>query len=133
MRGKDVLYAVGIGLAQRLCPLAVGGRSKLARNAETRAGNIYYKSAAAAKATGQWAKAMEHASKTLDADPSHAGAKALVDEIRAKAKDVFLLGYSLKDQQPEEALQKFREVVQMTPKTDEYHAKASHWIQQLDR
>jgi len=109
------------------------GPSKMARNAGTRAANIFYKSASAARAAGQWARAVEYARRTLQADPQHAGASNILVELKAKAKDVFLQAYALKDANPEDALPKFREVVAMTPQDDETHQKAKNWIEKLQR
>lgn len=107
------------------------GPSKMARNAGTRAATIFYKSATAAKASGQWGKAMEYALKALKADPGHAGAQAVIAELRQKAKEIYLLGYSLKDSSPDEAMTKFKEVVQMTPPDDDTHQKAKRRLEEL--
>jgi len=110
-----------------------GRTSKMARNAGTRAATIFYKGATAAKAAGQWARAMEYSRRALQADPGHAGATNIISELKAKAKDLYLLAYSLKDGSPEEALPKFKDVVAMTPPEDEYHDKAKTWVEKLSR
>ncbi|MHA7631878.1 FHA domain-containing protein [Corallococcus sp. M7] len=110
-----------------------GRTSKMARNAGTRAGNIYYKSAAGAKAAGQWSRAMEFARRALQADPSHAGAANIVNDLKGKAKDLYMQAYSIKDSSPEDALPKFRDVVAMTPPDDELHGKAQGWVEKLSR
>jgi tetratricopeptide (TPR) repeat protein len=109
------------------------GPSKMARNAGTRAANIFYRSASAAKAAGQWSRAVEYAKRTLQADPGHAGASNILSELRTKAKDIFLQAYALKDANPEDAIPKFREVIAMTPADDETHQKAKNWIEKLSR
>nr|WP_317987901.1 FHA domain-containing protein [Hyalangium gracile] len=109
------------------------GPSKMARNAGTRAANIFYKSASAAKASGQWARAVEFAKRTLQADPSNAGASNILSDLRGKAKDIYLLAYAQKDANPEEAIQKFKEVIAMTPSDDETHQKAQKWLADLSR
>ncbi|HYO65375.1 MAG TPA: FHA domain-containing protein [Archangium sp.] len=108
-----------------------GQGSKLSRNAGTRAANIFFKSASAAKASGQYGRAMENAQRALQADPSHAGANNIVAEMRAKAKELYLFAYSLKDSNPEDAVPKFREVMAMTPAEDETHQKAKSWVEKL--
>ncbi|WXH32613.1 hypothetical protein WA016_06608 [Myxococcus stipitatus] len=110
-----------------------GRTSKMARNAGTRAATIFYKSASGAKAAGQWARAMEYARRTLQADPGHAGATNIISEMKSKAKDLYLQAYSLKDGSPEDALPKFKDVVAMTPPEDEYHEKAKTWVEKLSR
>jgi tetratricopeptide (TPR) repeat protein len=109
------------------------GPSKMARNAGTRAANIFYKSASAAKAAGQWARAVEYARRTLQADNSHAGAQNILSDLKAKAKEIFLQAYALKDANPEDAIPKFREVIAMTPADDETHQKAQTWLDKLSR
>lgn len=108
-----------------------GQGSKLSRNAGTRAANIFFKSASSAKASGQYGRAMENAQRALQADPSHAGANNIVAEMRAKAKDLYLQAYALKDTNPEDAVPKFREVMSMTPSDDETHQKAKSWVEKL--
>ncbi|WP_253910685.1 FHA domain-containing protein, partial [Pyxidicoccus fallax] len=107
--------------------------SKMARNAGTRAATIFYKGATAAKAAGQWSRAMEYARRALQADPGHAGATNIISEMKTKAKDLYLSAYSIKDSAPEDALPKFKDVVSMTPPDDEYHQKAQTWVEKLSR
>jgi tetratricopeptide (TPR) repeat protein len=109
------------------------GPSKMARNAGTRAANIFYKSASAARAAGQWARAVENARRTLQADPNHAGASNILVELRQKAKELYLQAYALKDANPEDAAPKFREVIAMTPPDDETHQKAQTWLDKIQR
>jgi tetratricopeptide (TPR) repeat protein len=109
------------------------GPSKMARNAGTRAANIFYKSASAARAAGQWARAVEYAKRTLQADPGHGGASNILMELRQKAKDLYLQAYALKDGNPEDAAPKFREVIAMTPPDDETHRKAQTWLDKIQR
>jgi tetratricopeptide (TPR) repeat protein len=110
-----------------------GRGSKLSRSAGTRAANIFFKNASAAKASGQYGRAMENAQRALQADPNHAGANNIATEMRQKAKELFLYAYSLKDTNPEDAVPKFREVMAMTPSSDETHQKAKSWIEKLQR
>jgi tetratricopeptide (TPR) repeat protein len=110
-----------------------GRGSKLSRNAGTRAANIFFKSASAAKAAGHWGRAMENAQRALQSDPSHAGANNIVTELRQKAKDLYLQAYALKDTNPEDAVPKFREVMAMTLADDETHQKSKSWIEKLQR
>jgi tetratricopeptide (TPR) repeat protein len=109
------------------------GPSKMAKIAGTRAANIFYKSASTAKAAGQYARAVEYARRTLQADPNHAGAANILNDLRTKAKDIYLQAYAAKDSNPEDAIPKFREVLAMTPPDDETHGKAQHWLDTLQR
>ena len=55
------------------------------------------------------------------------------EELKGKAKDVYLSAYSIKDTNPDEALVKFKDVVAMTTSDDEYNQKAKTWIEKLSR
>ncbi len=110
-----------------------GQSSRLVGPAVTRLASLHYRKASSAKAAGEWGKAVEYARKTLKADPGHAGAQSIVAELRSKAKELFMQAYTLKDSSPEDALQQFKEVVQMTPKDDENHIKAQNWVEKLQR
>ncbi|MDC0708805.1 FHA domain-containing protein [Stigmatella sp. ncwal1] len=109
------------------------GPSTMARNAGTRAANIFYKSASSAKTSGQWARAVEYARRTLQADPGHVGASNLLNDLRVKAKDIYMQAYALKDANPEDAIPKFKEVIAMTPSDDETHGKAKTWLEKISK
>jgi len=109
------------------------GQSKMAKNAGTRAANIFYKSASAARAAGQYARAVDYARKTIQADPGHAGASNILTELRQKAKEQYLQAYAMKDGNPEDAAKMFREVIAMTPPDDETHQKAQTWLDKIQR
>jgi tetratricopeptide (TPR) repeat protein len=107
--------------------------SEMGRNAGKRAANAFYKNASSARAAGQWSRAVEFARKTVQADPSHAGANNILNELKTKAKEVYLQAYAMKDSNPDEAVVKFKEVLAMTPSGDETHEKAKKWAEQLQR
>ncbi|PTL76141.1 FHA domain-containing protein [Vitiosangium sp. GDMCC 1.1324] len=130
----EELDAKGLARLLDLDKKITNGRgSKLSRNAGTRAANIFFKSASAAKAAGQYGRAMENAQRALQADPTHAGASNIVSEMRAKAKDVYLQAYALKDTNPEDAVPKFKEVMAMSPPEDETYQKAKTWVEKLSK
>ena len=133
-RRLEELDAKGLSRLLALDREITDGRpSKLARTAGTRAASIFYRSASSAKSSGQWGKAGEYARRALQADPGHAGATQLLSELRIRAKDLYLSAYSLKDTSPDEALPRFRDVMQMTPPSDETHEKAKGWVEKLSR
>jgi tetratricopeptide (TPR) repeat protein len=98
-----------------------------------RQASILYKNAAAARARGAWARAMEFALRTLQADPGHRGAAIIREEMRSKAREVFLRAYELATTDLEESLRLFRQVMAMTPPDDEFHQKAKNLIEKLHR
>ncbi|MBX5482007.1 MAG: FHA domain-containing protein [Myxococcaceae bacterium] len=112
--------------------ISEGRGSPMGTNAGKRAANMFYKNASAAKAAGQWGSAISWAQKTLKADPSHQGAKAIVDEVRSKAKDEYLRCYQMKDTQPDEALTCFKGVLQMCAQGDETWVKTKARIEALE-
>ncbi len=127
------LDARGLGRLMDLDKKITGGRgsSKMARNAGTRASNIFFKTASAAKASGQYGRAMENAQRALQADPSHVGANNIANELRQKAKEIYLQAYTIRESDPQEALPKFREAMAMTTPDDETYQKAKSWIEKM--
>lgn len=109
-----------------------GAGSPMGRTAGKRAANIYYKTASSSKNAGQWGPAMQWAQKTLAADPSHQGAKTIVDEIRAKANEEYLRCYALKDSAPDEALPCFKSVLMMCSRGDTTYVKTQSRIEALE-
>jgi len=123
------LDARGLKTLMNLADKITDGRgTKLTASAGTRGANLFFKNAAASKAAGQYGRALDYAQQALKMDPAHGGAMQIVTELRAKAKDVYLLGYSIKDTQPDEALQKFKDVLVMAPEGSEYYEKAKRQI-----
>ncbi len=113
--------------------IAGGQSSDLSKPIRTRVAAQFYMKASQAKTTGNWSKAIENARRVLQADPAHAGAVNLLAEARNQARDVYLRGYQLKDNSPEEAARLFKEVIGMTPKDDEYHQKADARLAELQK
>ncbi len=111
-----------------------GGKpSKVTAAASTRLGNLHYKRASSRKAAGDYGEAAEHAAKALQADPENAPARALLTEMRSKAKDVYIQAYTLKDVEPDQAIEKLQQVLEMTAPDDELHAKAKALKERLAR
>jgi pSer/pThr/pTyr-binding forkhead associated (FHA) protein len=110
-----------------------GRRSKLARNAGIKLGTSLCKSASAAKAAGQYARAGDLATQAGQADPGNNCATAMLGDLKTKAHDLFMQAYSLKDQDPDQAVEKFKQVIQMTSSDSEDHIKADKWIKELQR
>ncbi|MEN9798286.1 MAG: hypothetical protein RL653_1982 [Pseudomonadota bacterium] len=110
-----------------------GGLSPMGRQAGTQAGTKFFKLAASNKAAGKFAEAATWAQKALEADPDNAGARALLADMRGKCKETYMLGYSLKDTQPEDALVQLRQAVQLCSPGDEYQGKAKRLVQALEQ
>ena len=108
-----------------------GPASQLARPIAIRVVSEYYRKASSAKAKGDWGQAIEYARKVLQADPGHPGAQSIVAEARGQAKDLYLRGYQMKEQDPDGAAGFFKQVLQMTPSDDEFHQKAKKQLEVL--
>jgi hypothetical protein len=108
-----------------------GRRSKLAKAAGIKLGTELCKGATAAKAAGLYARAGELASQASQADPENNCASAILNDLKIRAHDLFMLAYSLKDQDPNQAVEKFKQVIQMTAADSEDSLKAAKWIREL--
>jgi tetratricopeptide (TPR) repeat protein len=100
------------------------GSSPMAKTIGVRISGRYLLKASSAKAKGDWANAASAAKVVLDADPGNVEAQSIVSEAKSHAKDLYMRAYSIKDSDPDEAIRLFKQVVEMTPKDDEYHVKA---------
>lgn len=121
-------------LAELDAKLSFGESSAPGKQVGTRLGTLYFKSAASAKAAGDWGKAMVFAKRAMKASPGHEGASGIVSEMRGKAKDLYIRAYAAaRDGNEDEAAKMFKEVVDITPESDPEHAKAKGWLQKLER
>lgn len=110
-----------------------GPQSKLARTAGTKAAGIYLRAAQSYKASGRWDRVGQYLAKALQANPGLVEAKKLQNELRDRAQQTYMSAYSLKDTDSETAIEKFREVLQMTSADDEWHVKSKNWLSKLGR
>lgn len=108
-----------------------GPVSKPAEPVVLRYSAAQFKSAVQAKGAGQWRKAYDDARKVLRFDPAHGGAKKLLAEIRAEANNIYIRGYTLKDSDPDQAVELFKMVIEITPRDDETHKKALDRLKQV--
>jgi tetratricopeptide (TPR) repeat protein len=100
------------------------GASPMAKVIGVRISGNFVRKASSCKAKGDWACAASNAKVVIDADPGNAEAQSILSEARNHAKELYMRGYSIKDSDPDEAAKIFKQVVDMTPPDDEYHAKA---------
>jgi tetratricopeptide (TPR) repeat protein len=108
-----------------------GSPSVLARPISVRAVAQYLTKASSMKAKGDWGQAAEYASKAIYADPNNVPAQSILSEARKAAQDTYLRAYQIKDQNPEEAIVLFKQVIQMTPSDNEHHQKAKRQLDTL--
>lgn len=112
--------------------LAGGASSESSQPLRTLVASRFFLKASQAKTTGNWARAVELARQALAAQPTHAGAQALVTEARQLSGDLYLRAYQLRDTDQPEALKLFKEVLAMTPADDPNHAKAQGYIERFE-
>lgn len=128
----DTLDAAGLGrLLQLDREITDGEQSPMARDAGLRAANAYYRSASAAMAASQWSRASQYVQRALRANAQHEGSRRLSTQLREKAQGVFMEGYILKESSPEQAREKMRQVLEMSPAGDETHQKAKRLLTTL--
>lgn len=128
----DSLDAAGLGrLLQLDREITDGEQSPMARDAGLRAANAYYRSASAAMAASQWSRASQYVQRALRANAQHEGSKRLSTQLREKAQGVFMEGYIIKESSPEQAREKMRQVMEMSPAGDETHQKAKRLLTTL--
>jgi hypothetical protein len=90
-----------------------------------------YSAALMTKSKRQWARTLELVQHILVLDPKHAGAHRIIEELRQKAKELYLQGYALKDANPKDGIARFQEVMDLTLPSDEVHLKAKTWLEKL--
>jgi tetratricopeptide (TPR) repeat protein len=108
-------------------------RSRMARTAGVKLGTGLCQSASAAKAAGQYARAGDLASQSLEADPGNSCSRAILRALKTYAHDLYMRAYMLKDQEPDQAVEKFMLVIQLTPPDSEDRLKAQNWIRVLEK
>jgi hypothetical protein len=108
-----------------------GRRSKLAKAAGIKLGTELCKSAMATKWAGHYAGAAELARQVRLAGPENRCADAILNDLKTRAHDLYIKAYMLKDQDRNQAVEKFKEVIQMTAADSEDSLKAAKWIREL--
>lgn len=109
-----------------------GGPSSLSKQIGVRITANYLRKASSCKAKGEWSCAAENAKIVLEGEPGNVEAHEILREAKGKAKDLYMKGYSLKGQDPDEAARIFKQVVDMTAPDDEYHQKAANQLKRGD-
>ncbi len=112
------------------------GPSKFLQSAGPRVAEVFYRSARKAKNARQWARAVEHSRRALEAVPGHNGATGILKELRREALRLYeahFIGYRPEDSTPEDALALYREIMALTVPEDELHQKARSWVEKLAR
>lgn len=133
-RRMDYLDAEGLKKMIRLdSEITRGGTSWWGRKAKSRLGQVWLKAAGSAVAAQHWGKSAKLANDVLQVDPGNREAAAILRDLKNKAMDLYLGAYTVRDSEPEAALAKFQEVLQMTSIGDEIHQRAKSWVEKLSK
>lgn len=84
-----------------------------------------------AAARQDYAVAAKAFAKALQLKPGESSAREGMNNLRSRAKDVYLQAYEEQDRDPDSAKKLYEAVVQMTPSDDEYHDKAQKRLKAL--
>jgi pSer/pThr/pTyr-binding forkhead associated (FHA) protein len=76
-------------------------------------------------------RAAAHLRAAVESDPENGEARAGLERIGARAKEIYLQAYMAKDDDPESARSNLQLVVETLPAGDETAMKARHWIGRL--
>lgn len=94
-----------------------------------------YSAALVTKAKRQWARTLELVQHIRVLDPKHTGANRIIAELHQQAENLYMQdrGYALKDSNPEDAIPRYREIMDLTLPDDELHQKAKSQLDKLAR
>jgi len=76
-------------------------------------------------------RAAAHLRAAVETDPENGEARAGLERIAERAKEIYLQAYMAKDDDPESARSSFQLVVETLPASDETSLKALHWMGEL--
>ena len=76
-------------------------------------------------------RAAAHLRTAVETDPENGEARAGLERIAERAKEIYLQAYMIKDEDPESARSSFQLVVETLPASDETAMKAQHWMGRL--
>ena len=76
-------------------------------------------------------RAAAHLRAAVETDPENDEARAGLERISERAKEIYLQAYMAKDDDPESARSSFQLVVETLPASDETSMKALHWMGRL--
>jgi hypothetical protein len=110
-----------------------GVGSSWSRKAKLRLSGVLVKTASSAQSAHDWVKAAKMAKEALRMDSGNVAAASILEDLRGKAKDVYLSAYTIRESDPAAALVRFEEVLQLTSPGDENYQRAKFWIEKLSK
>ena len=113
--------------------IAKGRESRMGKEVRRALGKIHYSLGAASLATDDGLpRAAIHLRAAVAADPGNEIAKQQLDQVTARAKELYLRAYVAKDNDAEAARIGFKLVVDILPAGDATADKAKRWLEKLD-
>src|SRR5207253_6324370 len=112
--------------------LAQGRPSKLGQEVRKGLSNLHTQVALTQTADDQLAAAAAHLRAAVMDDPANEVAQQQLEQVVARAKELYLSGYVAKEGDAESAKQAFRLVEGILPPEDETAQKARRWLEKLD-
>ncbi|MBT8374064.1 MAG: hypothetical protein KJN80_04045, partial [Deltaproteobacteria bacterium] len=95
--------------------------------------DTYYKRSKKYYSQGKYLQASRDCAKALRGNLQHRGARNLRSQLSQRAKKLYQEGYVLESVSPDKAIIKWKEVVQTSLPTNEYHKKAKERIARYEQ
>jgi tetratricopeptide (TPR) repeat protein len=89
-----------------------------------------YLKGVAAFGSGDFVEAYRLLEQATRVKPGHVLAESRLRDIAKKAEQIYFEGYVLKDSNKAETRKKFKQLIAITPPSNQYHKKASDWLEQ---
>lgn len=110
----------------------LGGSAPLEKTVGAKLAPWYHDAGLEALRRGDLGTARERFDRALGVWPGHPPSQRERERLRARARELFLEGYTEKDASPDQARQKFRLVATISGPEEELHRKARRWLERLD-
>lgn len=118
----------------RLDRKIAGGRSThYSKRIYANFADTYYRRAKKNYSQGNYLKASKDCSNILRGNPQHRGAKDMKSRLLQRARKLYQEGYVLESVNPAKAIEKWKQVVQTSLPTNEYHKKAKQRIAKYEQ
>jgi len=113
--------------------IAKGRESRMGKEIRRSLAKVHYSLGAASMGSDDsLPRAAVHLRAAVAADPGNDIAKQQLDQVIARARELYLRAYVAKDSDAETARASFKLVVDILPPSDETAGKAKRWLEKLD-
>ena len=107
--------------------IALGSGEVRARIKEYYADGLYLKGSEAYQ-DGDFGKSFDLLNQALRAAPGHKLSANYITDLQRKAAEIYYQGYGIKESNPAETRRMFKQVIQMTRPTNQFHQWAAKWL-----